>query len=182
MWCFSCKQKITSYQTSIQHNHTTLHWIHLKCSHISPSFKCHTHQKLFHTPNPTPIISLSPTHHQTKKITQNQPIPLHTLPKSSLNNINILKLSINSIPKKYNRTHPFNIQTKNTHHYAPKRRSSINLLQQQYHLPTNPLLPHKPNPNRHLNISQPYLGTLKALNSNHLLIFITFKNKYEIQL
>ena len=50
MWyCAIRTHKINSYQTSIQCNHTTPHWIHLKCSHIklksySPSFICHTHQ------------------------------------------------------------------------------------------------------------------------------------------
>ena len=35
MWyCTICTHKIISYQTSIRCNHTTPHWIHLKCSHI----------------------------------------------------------------------------------------------------------------------------------------------------
>ena len=51
--------KITSYQTSIQCNHTIPHWIHLKCSHIklksySPSFICHTRQ--ISTPKTPPHI------------------------------------------------------------------------------------------------------------------------------
>ena len=60
MWyCAICIHKITSYQTSIQCNHTTPHWIHLKCSHIklksySPSLICHTYQIL--TPKTPPHI------------------------------------------------------------------------------------------------------------------------------
>ena len=105
MWyCAICKHKITSYQTSIQSNHTTSHWIHLKCSHTklksySPPFICHTHQI------PIPKTSLHihnltqktlHTHQQTKPTTQNQPTPLLTTP----NNINIIQLNINSITKK----------------------------------------------------------------------------------
>ena len=75
MWyCAICTHKITSYQTSIQCNHTTPHSIHLKCSHIklksySPSFIYHTHQiptpkTLFHIHNLTQ--KTLHTHQQTK--------------------------------------------------------------------------------------------------------------------
>ena len=47
MWyCAICTHKITSYQTSIQCNHTTPHWIHLKLKSNSSSFICNTHQIL----------------------------------------------------------------------------------------------------------------------------------------
>ena len=105
MWyCAICTHKITSYQTSIQCNHTTPHWIHLKCSHIklksySPSFICHTHQ--ISTPKTPPHIhnltqKTFHKHQQTKPTTQNQPTPPLTTP----NNINIIQLNINSITKK----------------------------------------------------------------------------------
>ena len=104
MWyCAICTHKITSYQTSIQCNHTTPHWIHLKCSHIklksySPSFICHTHQiPIPKTPPHTQNLTRKTlhTHQQTKPTTQKQPTLPPTPPITKPNNINI-----NSITKK----------------------------------------------------------------------------------
>ena len=80
MWYYALfTHKITSYQTSIQCNHTTPHWIHVKCSHIklksySPSFICHTHQ------SPTPKTPLH-THNLTQKTfhTHQQTKPTNSL-------------------------------------------------------------------------------------------------------
>ena len=120
MWyCAICTHKITSYQTSIQCNHITPHWIHFKCSHIKLksyllSFIYHTHQTPTHIHNLT--HKTLHTHQQTKPTTQNQPTPPLTTP----NNINIMQLIINSITKK----------TTELTHLIPKQKIHIITLQE----------------------------------------------------
>ena len=137
-YCAIYTHKITSYQTSIQCNHTTPHWIHLKCLHIklksySPSFICHTHQ-ISTLKTPPHIHNLTqktlPTHQKTKPTTQNQPTPPLTTP----NNINIMQLNINSITKK----------TTELTHLIHKQKIHIITLQ-EYNLNSKHKTPNIPN-------------------------------------
>ena len=84
MWyCAICTHKITSYQTSIQCNHTTPHWIHLKCSHIklksySPSFMSHTSNPYSKNSSPhTQSNTKNPPHTSTNQT--NHPKPTNSL-------------------------------------------------------------------------------------------------------
>ena len=118
-YCTSCTHKITLYQASIQCNDTTMHWIHLKCSHIklktySLSFLSHIHQTpkpktLLHTSNSTPITPFSPKHQQTKNYSKTTPLNApHNLPKQ--HPYTTAQHQLNH--QENNRTHPLNLKTK----------------------------------------------------------------------
>ena len=64
--CQTCSKPITNKQTSIQCNHTTPHWLHLKCTEIKLSqytqtWKCQIHNTQQHTE------TSKPTHTHTKQ-------------------------------------------------------------------------------------------------------------------
>ena len=66
--CQTCSKPITNKQTSIQCNHTTPHWLHLKCTEIKLSqytqkWKCQIHNTQQHTETSKPTH----THTHTKQ-------------------------------------------------------------------------------------------------------------------
>ena len=103
MWyCTSCTHQITLYQASIQcKRHTEfISSAHTSNSKLGDSFIRHTHQ----TPTPKTsshnCIPITLFFSRTNKLNHKTNQLLHTLPTTSLNNINILQLNINSITKK----------------------------------------------------------------------------------
>ena len=127
MWyCALCTHKITPYQTSIQCNHTTPRWIHLKCTHTklksySSSFVFHMYQIATlkyspHTHNPTQKTSI-PINKLNQSPKTSQPLHTHT-PLTTPNNINIIQLKINSITKKTTELTHLIHKRKNTYHHT----------------------------------------------------------------
>ena len=106
--CNICNTQITNRHTSIECNHTTKHWLHLKCTDTTIKAYKNTHGKWkcnTHTQNPTPQPQPPQTHTSHKKTQQRQTInPTASTTKTSnkqrFAQLRIMQININGINNK----------------------------------------------------------------------------------